>query len=195
MYTTRTTLLEKIAAGDEIGWHDFFHTYQGLIRAVALQSGVPAADCDDIVQQTMLGVFHNGAFAYRRELHGKFRTWLGGVIRHKIGDYFRREQHSGSQAAEISETGQSDGFETKFTEEYRRHLLEIALAELRGTVAPEIFETFTLCRQGRSDREVAALLDLKANTVTVRKRRCVEILNEVIRKLDAADPELKLPPL
>ena len=75
------------------------------------------------------------------------------------------------------------------------YLLALALEELKQQVSPEIYETFALCRQGRSDKDVAALLGVKPNTVTVRKRRCMEILNAVISRLNAADPGLDLPPL
>ena len=49
MYTTRTTLLEKIAAGDEIGWTEFFDAYRRLVFAIAKKSGIPDPDADDIV--------------------------------------------------------------------------------------------------------------------------------------------------
>ena len=35
MYTTKTTLINKLANGCEIGWTDFEHTYRPLILSVA----------------------------------------------------------------------------------------------------------------------------------------------------------------
>jgi len=195
MYTTRTTLLEKIAAGDEIGWADFQNTYRGLIYSIAGERGVPEADRDDIVQRTMLGVFNDGVFTYRREKNIKFRSWLGKIIEHKIADYFREEagRHRRIRGAKLPEEVSQEDFEADFLKEYRAHLLSLALEELKSRVEPEIFETFTLCRTGRSDKEVAALLGVKSNTVTIRKRRCAEILNGIIRRLNESDPELDLP--
>jgi len=193
MYTTRTTLLEKIAAGDEIGWEDFARTYSPLIQCIARWKNVPEDDIDDILQQTLLSVFHGGKFAYRREEDGKFRTWLGTIIRNRIADYFRKTGREARVRAKLREFNEPEAFEDDYFEKYRDHLLELALEELKQQVSPEIYETFALCRQGRSDKDVAALLDVKPNTVTVRKRRCVEILNAVISRLNAADPELKLP--
>ena len=196
MYTTRTTLLEKIAAGDEIGWSEFFDTYRRLVFAIAKKSGIPDPDADDILQKTMLSVFHEGKFAYRRETHGKFRTWFGGIVRHKIGDYYRERQRSREiPVAEIPDRTAPEDFETSFLEEYRSHLLDLAVQELKSRVSPEVFETFSLCRTGRSDKETARLLGIRSNTVTIRKRRCAEILNGILRNLNEADPELKLPPL
>ena len=200
MYTTRTTLLEKIAAGDEIAWSDFFNTYKPLVRSIASDRGVPLCDIDEIMQMTMLGTFHEGKFIYRRELHGKFRTWFGGIVRHKISDYFHarktENEHLEKISAEASlETSVPPDFETCFVEEYRNHLLNLALEELKKRVDPEIFETFALCRTGCSDKEAACKLGVKSNTVTIRKRRCTEIMNEIIRRLNETDPELSLPPL
>ena len=194
MYTTRTTLLEKIAAGDEIGWHDFYRTYKPLVCAVTRKYGVPPSETDDIVQQTLLAVFHDGHFTYRRELHGKFRTWLGGIIRHKIGDYFRKVRRSENASANSPETCESE-FEQDFLEEYRNCLLNMAREELRARVAPEIFETFELCLRGHADKEIAAILNVRANTVTVRKKRCTEIMNAIIANLNLSDSGLDLPSL
>ena len=196
MYTTRTTLLEKIAAGDAIGWREFFDIYRRLVFAIARKSGIPDPDADDILQKTMLSVFHEGKFLYRRETHGKFRTWFGGIVRHKIGDYYRERRRSREiPVADIPERIAPEDFEALFLEEYRRHLLDLAAEALKSRVSPEVFETFSLCRSGRSDVEVARLLGVKSNTVTIRRRRCAEILNGILRTLNEADPELKLPPL
>ena len=196
MYTTRTTLLEKIAAGDEIGWIEFFDAYRRLVLAIAKKNGIPDSDADDILQQTMLGVFHEGKFIYRRETHGKFRTWFGGIVRHKIRDYYRECRRSRElPVADIPEGIGPEDFETAFLEEYRGHLLDLAVRELKNRVSPEVFETFSLCRTGCCDKEAARLLGVRSNTVTIRKRRCVEILNGILRGFNEADPELKLPPL
>jgi len=196
MYTTRTTLLEKIAAGDEIGWSEFFNTYNRLVFAIAKKNGIPAADADDILQKTMLGVFHEGKFIYRRETHGKFRTWFGGIVRNKIRDYYRERSRSREiPVAGTPERLAPEDFETAFLEEYRGHLLDLAVEELKRRVSPEVFETFSLCRTGCSDKEAACLLGVKSNTVTIRKRRCAEIMNGILRSLNEADPELHLPPL
>lgn len=198
MYTTRTTLLEKIAAGDEVGWSEFLETYRGLIHSLAGKAGVPEGEQDDIVQEVMLGVFHNGNFIYQREKHGKFRTWFGGIIRHKIGDYMAakvKREKIGTAASErdLLKNEQAD-LEAFFLNEYRDHLLNLALEELKSRVEPEIYETFALCRTGCSDKEAAQKLGIRSNTVTIRKRRCVEILNGIIRSLNESDPDLKLPP-
>ena len=67
MYTTKTTLISKLADGCEIGWEEFEKTYRPLILSVASKQGVPPAECDDILQLVMLALFNNGNFNYSSE--------------------------------------------------------------------------------------------------------------------------------
>ena len=194
MYTTRSTLLQKLQNNDDVGYQEFYAAYRNLIRSTALKNNVPPADIDDIIQSVMLGIFNNGTFLYSKEKHGLFRTYLGGTIRHKISDYFRAR--SPIPESLLTETPENHMFEEIFKIEYRAHLLELATDELRRRVQPEVFETFELCfRRDLSNKEVAELLNTKPNTVTIRKKRCLEILRSIIAQLRSADPELDLPDL
>ena len=195
MYTTRTTLLQKISSGDEIGWEEFFRTYRPLIHALTFRRGIPETDADDIAQQTMLAVFRNGIFAYDREKHGKFRTYLGGIIRHKIFDYFRDRQAAAEAPPEDVPEPAEEEFDALFLEEYRKYLLDQAIAEMRVSVPPEAYEAFQLCvLRGCKDKEAAALLGSRPNTVTVRKQRCLRRLRQIIARLNADDNDLRLHP-
>ncbi len=198
MYTTRSTLLQKIKDNDAVGFQEFYTAYRNLIRSTALKSNVPDADTDDIIQSVMMGIFNNGTFLYAKEKHGLFRTYLGGIIRHKICDYFRTASPGSVPLPEpenlpVEKIITSD-FENIFLEEYRKHIFDLAIEQLKSAVSPEIFETFDLCiRHGLPDKKVARLLNEKPNTVTIRKKRCLEQLRNIILQLKSADPELDLP--
>lgn len=195
MYTTRTTLINKIANGDEIGWLEFDKTYRKLIASVALKQGIPAADVDDIIQIVMLALFNDGKFNYSRETHGRFRTYLGGIIRHKIADFFRKnKQVTATDTVPNNIEYVAANFESVYLAEYRQYILNAAIDELRQKVAPEYFEAFQLCvLQEYSDKKAAEMLGEKSNTVTVRKRRCKEILQKIISDLNSNDQGLELP--
>lgn len=193
MYTTKTTLINKLANGCEIGWTDFEHTYRPLILSVAAKQGVPHSECDDILQLVMLALFNNGTFNYSREKHGKFRTYLGGIIRHKTADYFRRKQTKVVSSVPEN-TAVLPDFDAIYLAEYRQYILNAAIDELKQRVAPEYFEAFQLCvLQEYSDKKAAEMLGEKSNTVTVRKRRCKEILQKIISDLNSNDQGLDLP--
>ena len=193
MYTTKTTLINKISNGDEIGWQEFENTYRNLMFSVALKQGIPLADIDDIIQIVMLALFNNGTFNYSREKHGKFRTYLGGIIRHKTADYFRRKQTKVVSSVPEN-TAVLPDFDAIYLAEYRQYILNAAIDELRQKVAPEYFEAFQLCvLQEYSDKKAAEMLGEKSNTVTVRKRRCKQILQKIISDLNSNDQGLELP--
>ena len=72
--------------------------------------------------------------------------------------------------------------------------MNAAIDELKQRVAPEYFEAFQLCvLQEYSDKKAAEMLGEKSNTVTVRKRRCKEILQKIISDLNSNDQGLELP--
>lgn len=191
MYTTRTTVLKNIAAGNEVAWDDIYTIYHPLIRSCAMKRGVPVADVDDIIQQVMLALFNNGKFIYSRQKYGLFRSYLGGIIRHKICDYFRKQSVIPVQIADVE---RDDSFEKIFLDEYRNYVVKEVLNELKQHIHPETFETFYLCcMQNRSDKEVAKMLHVPPNTVTARKKRCREIMKNIIEKLNFSDPELNIP--
>ena len=125
---------------------------------LAQQEGIPEDGQSDILQEVMLGVFHNGNFIYRRDTHGNFRTWFGGIIRNKIKDHQRAsgkpKKLIEAKLPETEVSGEPE-FEAAYREEYCRHLLDLALSELKARVEPEIYETFLLCRSGCSDKEAA----------------------------------------
>ena len=136
MYTTKTDLINKLASGNETGWQEFENTYRGLIVSVALKHGVSVADTDDIIQVVMLALFNNGKFNYSREKHGKFRTYLGGIIRHKIADHFRKTKSVSPDGFSENEEYALPEFEAVYLAEYRQYILNAAIEDLKQSVSP-----------------------------------------------------------
>ena len=193
MYTTKTTLLLNVSNGDDVSWQDFYDNYRPLIISLASESGIPAADIDEIVQLTMLAIFNNGKFAYQREKHGKFRSWCGGIIRHKISDYFRSADHPLPETPDHDTIAIPADFEKLYLSEYRKFMLNAAINELKNSVTPEYFEAFQLCcLRNMADKDAATLLGEKSNTVTVRKKRSLAALRKIIEQINLSDPELDI---
>lgn len=191
MYTTRSTLLKKLFNNDEIGWEEFFDSYKELLYSVVMQNNIDPSDADDVVQQTMLAVFNGGAFAYDKSKNGTFRSWLGGIVRHKVVDHLRKRKPTEVLNEEIADS--APVADQMFLKEYRKHILTLAINEMRSQVTPEAFEAFQLCvLRNMSDNDAAELLGAKPNTVTIRKRRCMETLRKIIARLNREDPELEL---
>ena len=142
----------------------------------------------------MLALFNNGKFNYSREKHGKFRTYLSGIIRHKIADHFRKTKSVSPDGFSENEEYALPEFEAVYLAEYRQYILNAAIEDLKQSVSPEYFEAFQLCvLQDISDKQAAQLLGEKPNTVTIRKKRCREVLQRIILELNTNDHGLDLP--
>jgi len=88
---TQATLLDRLREGaDPMAWDDFFQRYWRLIYAWARRRGCSDDTAEEIVQDVMLAVFEQrDVYRYDPE-RGRFRDWLGTLVRNKVADHRRR---------------------------------------------------------------------------------------------------------
>ena len=85
--TTSKTLLDRIAAGDESSWDEFYNRYCGIVRDIAKFKGLDDAAADDICQQVMLQFFKQSkTFKFDPDI-ARFRTYFGRIILSKTASY------------------------------------------------------------------------------------------------------------
>ena len=78
-YTTSSSLLRSVQAGDETAWRIFYHRYVSMIRFVGKKRQLTPAECDDLMVDTMTVFWQKmNDFVYDRE-RGKFRSYLGRI--------------------------------------------------------------------------------------------------------------------
>jgi RNA polymerase sigma-70 factor (ECF subfamily) len=189
--TTSKTLLERIAAGDEISWDDFYNRYCGIIRNLAKFKGLNDAEADDICQQVMLQFFKQSkTFKFDPDI-ARFRTYFGKIINSRIKDHFRRKKEVPSDEIEPEPfEGKTDEL---FLTEWRKMILQEAERELKNRVAPETFQAYELYAvQSRPVEKVAAYLNCSVNQVYQAKKRCFAMMREILIRMNEQDPELKL---
>src|SRR5579871_2417597 len=95
---TSLSLLERIKGNDAQAWQRLLNLYRPLILHWCARWQVRGADAEDVTQEVLHAVARSIG-TYQREQDGKtrkFRHWLGGITRNKLGDFFRRR----SQQAE-----------------------------------------------------------------------------------------------
>lgn len=70
-------------------------------------------------------------------------------------------------------------------EEWHRHVLHMAMTELKGRVQPETFVAFEMYAvQNRKVEDVAEFLNLSVSSVYTAKSRCISALKKIIKDLE-----------
>ena len=193
---TSTTLLGRIAAGDGVGFAEFERRYAPMITTLGHLRRLDDRECAELVQEVLLVFFRKGdRFRFDPKL-GKFRTFLGKVVRDAATDILRRRP--GTPTAEVAADTPDPAPSPDLAADrallhmMRNDAMEQLLDELRQRVAPEtyrIFEHYTL-KQHATDE----LLDgevIGRNRIYKANQRCRAILREAAQKMCENDPELR----
>ena len=188
--TTSKTLLDKIASGDEISWDEFYRKYAPVIKAVAKYKGIEY-DADDICQQVMMHFFKQSkTFKFDPGI-AKFRTYLGRIVSWKIIDYYRKKREKLS--GELDAVPVDAELDKIYMAEWHKVIIAEAEDELRKRVSPDTFQAYQLYAvQGRPVEKVAAFLECSANQVYQAKKRCFAMMQEILLKMNEADPDLQM---
>jgi RNA polymerase sigma-70 factor, ECF subfamily len=181
-------LIAAVAAGDDGALRVLFCRHAPWL-AVRLRSVLPAADVEDVVQETFLGVWR-GAGGYRPA--GAAGGWLWGIARRQAALLLRR---SGPCALVLPAVLAADG----------RHAADPAEAALsRAAIAEAVV---ALGPEGSADREawrlvyvedrpvaeVAALLGVPVGTVKSRAHRARRVLRAALRDSAVAEEGARSP--
>ena len=199
-FTTRKSLLAKVRAGDEVSWAEFYAAYKPLILLCGQDCLLTPDENDELVQQVMSEIFRkdivgkydpdnipNDVVFHYDPAHGRFRHYLRGIIRNQALKLYQKRKifvELDNPAQPISEPT-VDVWDSLWDEEWKRHVLAMALTELKGHVQPETYVAFEMYAiQERPVQEVADFLNLSVASVYTAKSRCVAALKEIISKLE-----------
>ncbi|MBP5181605.1 MAG: sigma-70 family RNA polymerase sigma factor, partial [Lentisphaeria bacterium] len=194
---TKKSLLAKVREGDEVSWGEFYEAYRPLILLCGSDCSLTPDENEELVQQVMAELFTKDVIGKYDPDHipedvvfhydpkrGRFRHFLKKIVRNQaVRIYYRRFQHSPLEEAE-GVCGENS-FDSIWDEEWKRHVLNMALFELKGKVKPETFAAFEMyALQNRKLEEVCSFLDLSPASVYTAKSRCIAALKEIIAKLE-----------
>jgi RNA polymerase sigma-70 factor (ECF subfamily) len=196
---TRTSLLKRLKNWqDQASWQDFFDTYWKLIYGVAVKSGLTGTEAQDVVQETMFSVAkHMPNFKYDRKI-GSFKTWLMNMTRWRITDQFRKRDpvchpysHSGNNSNSttadtldnIPERTKLD-LEAMWDAEWRKTLIEAAMAKVKRNVAPQHYQVFDLyVNKEWAPGRIAKTFGIAVGQVYLTKHRVSEGIKEEVERL------------
>ena len=195
-FTTKKSLLAKVRAGDEVSWREFYEAYKPLIVLVGNDCSLRSDENEELVQQVMCELFTKDIIGKYDPDHipddvkftydpkrGRFRHFLKRIVRNQaIKIYRKRFNHAPLE--DVEAVGEN-AFDSIWDEEWRRHVLNMALVELRGRVQPETYSAFEMyAMQNRKLDEVCKFLDMSPASVYTAKSRCVAALKEIIANLE-----------
>lgn len=182
---TQATLLERLReAADPLAWDEFFERYWRLIFSHARRRGCSEHTAEEIVQETMLAVFRQRQVFRYDPREGRFRDWLGAVVRNQVArrrrlaDERRQETVAPEQFADAAHADAPPDahWETEFESALLASLLDI----VRHEVAPETYQAFELTAlHDLPAADAARLTGLTRNAVYLARGRLLQRLREL----------------
>ncbi|GIF63288.1 RNA polymerase sigma24 factor [Asanoa ishikariensis] len=171
-------LVGAIAGGDDGALRELFSRHASWI-AVRLRAVLPAADVEDVLQETFVAVWR-GAGGYRSEGAG---AWLWGIARRQAALWLRRKRPADSLLPALLAAGQGRTVDQTEAALLRAELAD-AVAALGPAGSPQR-ETWRLMYvEDRPVAEVAELMGVPEGTVKSRAYHVRRLLRAALRRND-----------
>lgn len=184
-HSTHATLLARLAEGrDQAAWGEFCDRYGELIRGFARRRNLQAADCDDVVQETLMALTKAMPQFRYEPGRGKFRSYLKTVTLHVI--FRKSRQKKGDVRLDDIETVVSAAVadhetDAEWENEWRQHHLRQAMRVIEAEFNERdraAFDAYAL--GGRGVRETAESLGISEDQVYQAKSRILKRLGQLI---------------
>jgi RNA polymerase sigma-70 factor, ECF subfamily len=175
-------LIAAVAAGDDGALRELFSRHAPWLAA-RLRSVLPAADVEDVLQETFLAVWR-GAGAYRPE--GVAGGWVWGIARRQAAQFLRR---SGPSALVLPAVLAADGRHAADPAEaaLSRAAIDEAVVALGPEGSPEREAWRLMYVEDRPVAEVARLMGVPEGTVKSRAHRARRLLRAALNSASLAD--------
>ena len=174
---TRLSLLQRMNAEqvDELTWQEFFRKYSPFIIMMGTNMKLTRDEIKELWSKVFLEIDKKGIGAYDRE-KGSFRSWFKRIIRSRAYDLLRKRTSAKEIPTEEIYDDQDNEAAASADDEcekvWRKILLYSLIVELKEELDPVDFQVFYMViLQERKPHDVAAVFDLKANTVSQKISR------------------------
>jgi RNA polymerase sigma factor (sigma-70 family) len=188
---TRQSLLSRLKNWDDReSWNAFFDTYWKLIYYTAQKAGLTEAECQDVVQETVIYVCRKmPQFKYDSKT-GSFKAWLLNLTQWRIRDQVRKRlpREERKITTEDGETDLLDSIpdpQTTWDVEWEKNLFDAATERVKRKIDPKLFQIFDLyVLQNWRPEKVRKLLNISSTQVYVAKHRVLSLLKKEMRHLE-----------
>ena len=172
-------LIAALANGDDTALRELFTRHAPWLAA-RLRAILPAADVEDVLQESFLAVWR-GARRYRPE--GSAGGWLWGITRRQAALWLRRRGPDAVPLAALDALACSGGQPADDPAEAAVSRAEIAAAVRalgpEGSTAQEVWRLMYL--EDRPVTEVAGLMGVPEGTVKSRAHRVRQLMRAVLQ--------------
>lgn len=189
MLPTRYSLIERARShNDSKTWEDLLDYYELFIRKILLRMGFRGMDLEDVRQQVSLKLWQ-GLKSYQRDAgRARFRNWLSTLIRNSAINWLNAQRQVGRESmlqSDDLERIASEGpeIEQLIEQEWQRHVVTLAVENLRQVFSGKALEVFALSLEGESVDSIAATLDLRKESVYVLRTRVKARVRQEIARL------------
>jgi len=169
-----------------LAWDEFFGRYWRLIYAFARRRGCADHTAEEIVQDVMLKVFEQKDIFHYDPQRGRFRDWLGTLVRNQVAEYRRRPAQrvralggsSGGLPAQVEDDDAPP--DALWEDAFEESLLGILLDVVRWEMNPRDYLAFELLALGQlPGAEVAKITGLTRNAAYKARKRALRRLSEL----------------
>ncbi|NQZ56033.1 MAG: sigma-70 family RNA polymerase sigma factor [Lentisphaeraceae bacterium] len=187
-YQTRQTLLQRVKVQkDEKSWEEFVHFYKNYFYVICRRMNLAHHDAEEVTQQIILKLWNKlPDFQYNEGM--RFRSWLSMVAGNEVKDFLRKQkslQRKHTSAGEREQKRVSlPEIETVIRQEWMNYIATLALEKVKAQFSEQIVEIFLKLNKGASRTELALEYNLPVNTISVYKRRVLQVMCREIRLLD-----------
>jgi RNA polymerase sigma-70 factor (ECF subfamily) len=185
--TTRPSLLSRVRdPANQQAWSEFDARYRDLILGYCRARGIQHFDAEDVRQAVMLNLSAAlRGFEYRPD-RGRFRDYLGRVVRGAISRVVARPNRpvGGLSMSEVAdETESCDPADDPLWEsEWVSHHYRLAMETIRTQFDPRSVEAFEALVAGRSVEQAALDFDMSEQAVHKVKQRIRDRMRELVAR-------------
>ena len=168
--------VRQLVAGDEVAYNFFFKEYYPIFVHFALKYVNDIAPAEDVVHDVVVDFYLN-----RRNFSNltKLKSFFYSSIRNRAIDHIRHENAKRHYLRQEKVEEESEFFLDAIMEEEIYFLMNKALK----TLPEKIHNVYELSLNGKSNEEIAEMLNLSLDSVKSYKKRGKQILKEKLKGL------------